>query len=121
MGRALIRPVSALKKASVMIQLSIAEEPRQHSKSARGERLVDEGLLAIQCCLDRRAAWQRVFTGRSVDDFGIQLTDRAQPGDGTPIPCVQRLPKDVLSARRIVPNIKPVGRCMYLSPSLLGR
>ena len=68
-----------------MIQLSIPEEPRQHSESARGERLVDEGLLPIECFF-RRATRQRVLTGCRVDDLGIQLTDSAQPDGSAPVP-----------------------------------
>jgi hypothetical protein len=30
-----------------------------------------------------------------------------------PVPGVQRLSEYVLSARRVVPNIKPVGRCVH--------
>jgi hypothetical protein len=62
-----------------MVQLSIAEETRQHSECARGKCLVDEGLLPIES-FDRRATRQRIFAGRNIDDFGIQLTDSAQPG-----------------------------------------
>ena len=49
-----------------MIQLSVSEEPRQHSESARGEGLVDEGLLPIES-FDCRAARQRVFAGLSIE------------------------------------------------------
>ena len=78
-------PGGSVEKSSVMIQLSISEEPRQHSESARGQGLIYEGLLSIES-FDGRATRQRVFTGRSIDDLGIQLTDRAQPRDSPPIP-----------------------------------
>ena len=58
-----------------MTQPSIAEEPRQHGESARRQSLVDERLLPIES-LDGRATRQRVFARRSIDDLGIQLTDR---------------------------------------------
>ena len=78
-------PGFGVEEGSVMVQLSIAEEPRQHSESARGQRLVDEGLLPIES-FDGRATRQRVFAGCSIDDLGIQLTDRAQPRGSAPIP-----------------------------------
>lgn len=38
-------PGFGVEEGSVMVQLSIAEEPRQHGEGARGERLVDERFL----------------------------------------------------------------------------
>ena len=77
-------PGLGIEEGSVMVQISIAEEPRQHSESARGKGLVDEGLLPIES-FDGRATRQGVFAGRSIDDLGIQLTDGTQPGGSAPI------------------------------------
>src|SRR5580698_3350556 len=65
-----------VEKGSVVVQLSIAKEPRQHGQCARRQGLVDEGLLPIES-FDGGAARQRVLTGYRVDDLGIQLTDSA--------------------------------------------
>ena len=78
-------PCFGVEESSVMVQLSIAEEPRQHGQCARCQGLVDEGLLPIEG-FDGRTARQGVFTGRRVNDLGIQLTDRAQPDGGASIP-----------------------------------
>jgi hypothetical protein len=84
-GQSAHAPGFRVEEGTMMIQLSIPEEPRQHSQCARRQRLVDEGLLPIES-FNCRATWQRVFAGRGIDDLGIQLTDGAQPGDGAPIP-----------------------------------
>src|SRR5438067_8531131 len=80
-------PSFGVEERSVMVQLSIPEEPRQHGESARGECLIDEGLLPIEC-FDRIAVRQRVLTGCRVDDPGIQLTDSLQPDYSVSVPCV---------------------------------
>lgn len=90
-------PGFGVEKGSVMVQLSVAEEPRQHCECARGKGLVDERLLPIKC-FDCRTTWQRIFAGRIIDDLRIQLADGAQPCGGAPIPRVQRLSEYVLPA-----------------------
>jgi len=64
--------------------------------------------LAVKS-LDGGTTWQRIFTGRGVDDLWIQLADGAQPGGLPAIARVQRLAQDELSAGGIVAEIEPVG------------
>jgi hypothetical protein len=49
-------PGFGVEEGSMMTQLSIAEEPRQHGESTRGKSLVDEGLLPRELRLQSNSA-----------------------------------------------------------------
>ena len=88
-------------------QLTVAKELGQHGKSARSESLIDERLLPVQG-LNRRAARQRIFAGIRVGDLRVEFTDRSQPVRLPAIACIERLAKNILSAGRIIAQIKPI-------------
>jgi hypothetical protein len=102
-------PRDSVEKCSVVSQLSVTEEPREHRKSAHRKRLIDEGLLAVQS-FDGRTARQRIFRLFHIGDLGIELADGAQPLRLSMVSIVQRLPKYVLPARGVVAEIEPIGR-----------
>jgi len=93
-------PGFGVEKGSVIVQLSIAEEPRQHSQCARRQGLVDEWLLSIES-FDRRAARQSVFARRRINDLGIQLTDSAQPDSSAPFRELSGCPRMYCPARSV--------------------
>src|ERR1700676_5047196 len=93
-----------VEKGAVVGQLTIAKELGKHGKSARCESLIDERLLSVQC-LNRRAAWQRIFASISVDDLRVEFADRSQAVCLPAIARIERLAKNILSAGRIVTQI----------------
>ncbi len=91
----------------MVCELSIAKESRQHGQSGRCQSLVDEGFLTIQR-LDGRTTGQRIFTRFSVDDLGVEFTDRAQSCGLPAIARVQWLAENELAAGRVVAEIEPI-------------
>ncbi len=92
----------------MVLQLSVAEEPREHRKGAHRKRLIDERLLTVQG-FDGRATRQWVFRLVHIRDLGIEFADGAQALRLPTVPVVQGLSKDVLSARSVVAEIEPIG------------
>src|ERR1035437_1758758 len=105
------RHVSCLcvEKASVVRELSVAEEPRQHGERCRRKSLIDERLLPVER-LDSRTAWQRGFTSLGVDNLGIQLAHGPQPAGLSSIARVQWLAENELAAGGVIAEIEPI-RC----------
>jgi hypothetical protein len=93
----------------MMGERSVTEEARQHGKRAGCQHLIDERLLPFQR-LDRRAAWQRIFSRRCVYNLRIEFTDRPQAFCLSAIAPVQRLTENKLAACRVVADIEPLSQ-----------
>src|ERR1035438_161699 len=98
-----------VEKASVMRELSVAKEPRQHGQGGRCEGLVYERLLPVER-LNGGTTGQWVFTSFGVDDLWIEFAHGSQSGGLPAIARVQWLTENELAAGRIVAEIEPI-RC----------
>src|SRR5207253_2777498 len=99
---------TCVEESAVVPEFPIMEEPSEHGKGARSERLVDKRFLPFQR-FRRRTTGQRILATRCISDLGVQLTDGTKPGSFTSVSLIQRLAKHKLPARRIVTEIEPVG------------
>jgi len=88
-------------------EFAVSKELRKHRESTSGERLVDEGFLAIEG-FGRRAARKRIFTNSLVYNLRIQFADCAQPLGLSAVARIEWLAEDELPAGRIVAEIEPI-------------
>jgi hypothetical protein len=88
-------------------QFAVPEQLRQHSNGTRRKCLIDEGFLPIEG-LKRRAAGQGVFSDVGIDDLGIQFAHSSQSLSFAAIAGIEWLTQNVLAARRVIPEIKPI-------------
>ena len=91
----------------MIAELAITKQLAQHRQRVHCERLIDEGFLTVQC-LDRRATWQRIFSGFGVHYLGKQFADRAQAFSLAPVSPVQWLAENILSTGSVVAKVQPI-------------
>jgi hypothetical protein len=94
-------------ECSVMLDRPVSEQPREHSKSMIGQRLVNKRFLTFQG-LQRTAARLSVIVERRIDQFRKKPANCTQARGASPIPPVLRLAQHELTAGGVVPQIKPL-------------
>ena len=88
-------------ECSVIGNRPVAKHPRQQSERMIGQRRIDKRFLPVE---GFRGATTRetISVNVGLDHFGEKVGNRAQSQPVSPVPAIQRLPKNKLTAVGVV-------------------
>jgi hypothetical protein len=96
-----------IEKAAVMAQFSISEQSGQRGESTGCQSLINERFLPFKRLLGGTTR-KGIFSRGGVCDLGIEFTNRTESTGFAHIAAVQRLTKDILTARCVIAEIQPI-------------